>query len=472
MKKLAILLTSLVLNAQFLFSQTVQVVLTSSEGARFKTIASAAFRADDNSPLPAIKINPAVGYQKIIGFGGAFTESAATVLKQLPANKRTEILNAYFSPNGSGYTLCRVPIGSCDFSLNSYSYDENAGDKSLSAFSIAHDKTVLIPLIKDAMAVPGAKFQLLSSPWTPPSWMTTRNSLVARNNHLSPAFYSTYADYLVKYIKAYAAEGLDISYLTIQNESWNDSGAWETTQFQPPETVDFVKVLGPVFASNSIQAKIMIYDHNKGLDNGGKYQIKYYVDRVYASADAKKYIWGVAFHWYGSTQTDPFTDMKVTHEAYPDQHLIHSEACAEGGPHTNDYDVGERYGHDILGCLNNWTEGWIDWNLVLDTKGGPNHAHNLCSAPILADPQSGTLIYNPSYYYLAHFSKYFRPGAVVIDTASSDPALEATACRNPDGKIAIVVLNRTAKPVNFKINNGAQIIKPTIPSHSIMTFVY
>ena len=388
MRKLILLVVAL--SVRLTCAAGVQIVQTSSDGARLQALPSLAFQADDHSSLPTVTVDPAIGYQKIIGFGGAFTESAAAVISKLPEKRRAENLNAYFSPGGSSYTLCRVPIGSCDFSLNSYSYDETPGDTSLAKFSIAHDKEAVIPLIKDAMAVPGAKFQLLASPWTPPSWMTARNSLVARNNHLKPEFYGTYAEYLAKYIKAYASERLNISYMTIQNESWSDSGKCETTQFQPKETVDFVKVLDPVFASNNIGAKIMIYDHNKGLNKSGQNQIKYYVDRVFSDGDAKKFIWGVGFHWYGETQTDPFTDMKVTHEAYPDQHLIHTEACAEGGPHPNDYGVGERYGHDILGCLNNWTEGWIDWNLVLDTKGGPNHSARAGSLRATARPSSQT----------------------------------------------------------------------------------
>ena len=463
---------AIALSARLAFAADVQGVQTSSDGARLKTLPPMAFQAEDHSSLPTVAVDPAISYQKIIGFGGAFTESAAAVINRLPENRRAEILNAYFSPGGSSYTLCRVPIGSCDFSLSSYSYDETPGDTSLEKFSIAHDKEALIPLIKAAMAVPGAKFQLLASPWTPPSWMTTRNRLVARNNHLKREYFGIYAEYLAKYIRAYASEGMNISYMTIQNESWSDSGKWETTQFQPQETVDFVKVLGPVFASNNIGSKIMIYDHNKGLNNNGENQIKYYVDHVFSDGDAKKFIWGVGFHWYGETQTDPFTDMKVTHEAYPEQHLIHTEACAEGGPHPNDYAVGERYGHDIIGCLNNWTEGWIDWNLVLDTKGGPNHSNNFCSAPILADTETGKLIYNPSYYYLAHVSKYFRPGAVVLNTTSGDPDLEATACRNPDGRTAVVVMNRTERRIDYQLKTGGQILKPTAPPHSITTFVF
>jgi len=472
MKQPILLFLSLLLYAPLAFSGSVQVIQTSAEGARLKELPSMTFTADDSASLPTITVNPAVTFQTIIGFGGAFTESTASVLNQLPKNKREEIINAYFSPKGAAYTLCRTPIGSCDFSLSSYSYDETPGDTSLKNFSIDHDKAALLPLIKDAMAVPGASFKMLSSPWTPPSWMTSQNRLVAKYNHLKPEFYKTYADYIVKYVQAYAGEGITISYMTAQNEAWNDSGAWETTQFSPQETAGFVKALGATFEANKIATKIMVYDHNKGLGNDGKYQVKSYVDQVYSDAEAKKYVWGAGFHWYGNTQKDPFGDPKATHEAYPDKHLIHTEACAEGGSHIDDYPVGERYGHDIIGCLNNWTEGWIDWNMVLDANGGPNHANNYCSAPVLVGLNSGKVLYNPSYYYLAHFSKYFRPGAVIVSTTSMDPNLEATTCRNIDGKFAVAVMNRTNNSINFKLKNGGQMIRPTIAPHSIMTFIF
>lgn len=474
-KHLAAVTLGLAFVHQSAFAQNAQVVQTSSAGDRMKSLAPLAFGADDGAGLPSVTINPTATKQTIIGFGGAFTEASASVLSKVAKNKRDEVLAAYFGPSGAAYSLCRVHIGSCDFALSSYSYDETAGDTSLSKFSIDHDKQLLIPLIKDAMALSGKNgLQILSSPWTPPSWMTTRGALVARGNHLKKEMYKPYADYLAKYIQAYAKEGIPVSYLTMQNESWNDSGQWETTQFQPQETADFMKVLGPTLASANIQTKVLIYDHNKGLDNSGKNQVKYYVDQTFSKGggDLKKYVWGFAFHWYGQTQTDPFTDMKVCHEAYPDMHLIHTEACAEGGPHPNDWGVGERYGHDIIGCLNHWTEGWIDWNIVLDSAGGPNHAHNLCSAPILVNTGSGEILYNPSYYYMMHISRFFRPGAVVLDTVSSDPKLEAVACKNPDGSHAVVVENRTESPVDYKINMGGKVIKPTIAAHSIQTFLF
>ena len=342
----------------------------------------------------------------------------------------------------------------------------------LKNFGVDHDKQTLIPLIKDAKAVAGANFELLASPWTPPSWMTTKNKFVAKGNQLKPEFYKPYAEYLVKYLQAYQKEGIPITYLTMQNEVLSETATWESCEFQPAQTVDFVKILGAAFEANKIGTKILIYDCNKGLDKEGNYQAKSYVDKVYVDADAKKYIWGVGLHWYGTARANPFGDPAALHESYPDKHLIHTEACAEGGSHPLEVGVAERYGHDIIGCLNNWTEGWIDWNLVLNMEGGPNHAGNLCSAPILADVQTGNLIYNPSYYYLAHFSKYFRPGSVIVNTVSSDPALEAVACRNEKGNYALTVMNAGNAAKDFKITIGGQMLESKIWPHSIRTFLF
>ena len=316
---------------------------------------------------------------------GRLYRSGRSRAQPLPKAKRSELIEAYFGTNGSSYTLCRTHIGSCDFSNTSYSYDNTPGDVELKNFSVDHDKQTLIPLIKDAKAVAGANFELLASPWTPPSWMTTKNKFVAKGNQLKPEFYKPYAEYLVKYLQAYQKEGIPITYLTMQNEVLSETATWESCEFQPAQTVDFVKILGAAFEANKIGTKILIYDCNKGLDKEGNYQAKSYVDKVYVDADAKKYIWGVGLHWYGTARATPFGDPAALHESYPDKHLIHTEACAEGGSHPLEVGVAERYGHDIIGCLNNWTEGWIDWNLVLNMEGGPNHAGNLCSAPILAD---------------------------------------------------------------------------------------
>ena len=160
------------------------------------------------------------------------------------------------------------------------------------------------------------------------------------------------------------------------------------------------------------------------------------------------------------------------HNAFPNTNLLFTEGCQEGGVHLNSWDVGERYGHDIIGDLNNWTVGWVDWNMVLDERGGPNHVDNLCDAPIIADTVRNKLIYENSYYYLGHFSKFIRPGAVRIASSVSNDALETTAFKNTDGKIAIVVMNRTENNIEFALNISGKTAKTNSPAHSIMTLIY
>lgn len=419
---------------------------------------------------PAVVVDTNKTYQSIVGFGGAFTESAAYVLSQLSPEKRKEALNAYFSTNGSSYTLTRTHIGSCDFSLSSYSYDDTSNDLELKNFSIDHDKKLLIPLIKDAMAIPGASFKILASPWSPPGWMKNTGKMVARYGHLKRECYDVYAKYLSKYVQSYTKEGIDIWAMTVQNESWNDNGQWEACQFNPMEQGDFVaSSMGPRFEKDSIKTKIYIFDHNKGFDDQTqKGAVQSYVEGVMANKKAAGYVYGVACHWYGG---DHFEDLDNTHTDFSKLHYLATEACGEHGTHTNDFTLAERYGHDIIGDLNNWAEGWIDWNLYLDENGGPNHALNYCSSLIMADLSNKTLFYNPSYYYLAHFSKYIRPGAVRLGIQSDSPDLEATAFRNTDNSIVVVVLNQTDLVYDFKLKVGSKVVYPKIPEHAMINFV-
>lgn len=442
-------------------SGEVKVILSSIAGERLADKGTLPFIAEDNSKIPAITIDPSDTYQTIAGFGGAFTESAAYVLSKMTPDKRDEILKAYFSPQGSAYTLCRTHIGSCDFSLSSYSYDDVPADTNMTKFSIKHDKTWLIPLIKDAMAVPGASFKMLASPWSPPGWMKEYGTMIG-GSKLILSFYPAWALYLSKYFQAYAQEGINFEYMTVQNEPWND-GRWEGCFFFPEKEADFVaNNLGPQFEKDGIKTKILIYDHNKGGTSD-------YVSKVMANKKAAKYVWGAGVHWYGG---DEIESVLLSHLTFPKVHIIATEACQEGGPYIGDWGVGERYSHDILLDLNNWVEGWIDWNIVLDETGGPNHATNFCSAPILCDTVSNNIIYNPSYYIMAHYSKFMRPGAVKIGAESENTYLEATAVKNPDGTFAVVVLNRTEFPLAFKLKIGNRIVKPNSPARSILTLVF
>jgi glucosylceramidase len=189
---------------------------------------------------------------------------------------------------------------------------------------------------------------------------------------------------------------------------------------------------------------------------------------VYADAEAAKYVWGMGFHWYGENH---FEHVQQVHDAWPDKQLLFTEGCQEGGPHLGEWELGERYACSIINDLNRWTAGWIDWNLVLDERGGPNHVGNLCSAPIMIDTANNTLLHQSSYYYLGHFSRFVQPGARRVLCAATRQDLETTAFVNPDASIAIIALNRTEQAIAFKLSAAGQYVITELPARSIATYL-
>ena len=410
-----------------------------------------------------IEIDDSKTFQTITGFGGAFTEASAYTLSRMSPDKRSEAIKAYFDPKeGIGYTLCRTHINSCDFSLGNYAYTEVDGDTELKHFDISRDKRWLIPLMKDAMAVPGADFKLISSPWSPPAWMKT-NGQMNNGGSLKPKYRDTWARYFAKYIKEYEKQGIKIWGLTVQNEP-AATQTWDSCIWSAEEEGAFVRDhLGPTLEKQGLgDVKIIIWDHNKDI-------IFERAEPILSDPNTARYVWGVGFHWYTG---DQFENLDKVHQAFPDTKLLFTEGCQEGGVHLNDWSIGERYGHDIIGDLNHWTVGWIDWNIVLDERGGPNHVDNLCDAPIIADTVRNQLIYENSYYYLGHFSKYIRPGAVRIASSTTNNDLEVTAFKNTDGRVAVVVMNRTGKPVCFDLKIGDTLANLSSPARSMMTLLY
>jgi len=189
---------------------------------------------------------------------------------------------------------------------------------------------------------------------------------------------------------------------------------------------------------------------------------------VLGDPQAAAYVWGTAFHWYSGPQ---FDNVLATHNIDPSKHLLATEACNCGGVHLGDWSRGESYGIDILGDLNNWSEGWVDWNIVLNPQGGPNHVNNFCDAPIIADASKQTVEFNVPYWYLGQFSKFIPPNSVRVQTASPS-GLQSTAVLRPDNYIALVVLNTQNAEKTFKLAHGNGFAKVTVPAHSIATLTY
>lgn len=404
-----------------------------------------------------IQIYPSIHYQTFFGFGGAFTEATSYAINQLPDKIANNLFKEYFSKEGLHYTLCRLTIGSSDFSLSSYSYSNK---EDLSDFSIKPDYAYIIPTIHYAQKI-NPNLQFLASPWTPPKFMKSNQSLYS-GGKLIKKYYKTWANYLVKYIKAYEKEKIYISYITIQNEP-NATQIWESCIYTPEEEIDFaVNYLFPVFKANNISTKILIWDHNKE-------KLFTRTTQEIVNTSAFSAISGIAFHWYTG---DHFENIYLTQKAFPGKLLIHTEGCTGYSKFKSKDEVNnaEIYGHDILGDLNAGVNGYIDWNMVLDYKGGPNHKENYCNAPIMLNRVNDNYIKNLTFYYIGHFSKFIQPYAKRIAFSRYSTDIEVTAFKNPDNTIAIVMLNRTNlnKEYNLIIENI--VIHDNLDSHAIVSY--
>ena len=416
----------------------------------------------------AVFVDPLKSFQTMLGIGGALTDASAETFYKLPKDKQKELLTAYYDKNkGIGYTLGRTNIQSCDFSSESYSYIKD-NDVALKTFDISHDKKYRIPFIKEVMAAAGGKLTLFASPWSPPGWMKT-NGDVLHGGKLLPKYDQAWANFYVKFIKSYEKIGIPIWGLSVQNEPMATQ-TWESCLYTAEDERDFIKnFLGPTLGKAGMASKKLIaWDHNRDL----LYQR---ASTILEDPGAAKYVWGIGFHWYEVwTGAGPnFEATRQVHQAFPDKNLIFTEGCVERYDATklDDWGLGERYGTAMINDFNAGTVGWTDWNILLDEKGGPNHVGNYCYAPVHADTKTGAITYTNSFYYIGQFSKFIKPGAKRIASVASRDKLITTAYRNPDGKIAVVVMNKTDEKIDYSLWIKGMAAKTTSAPHSIATLI-
>lgn len=400
--------------------------------------------------------------QTLEGFGGAITEAAVHSARQLGEVGRQEVLDACFGEDGLRYNMARVHMNSCDFALGNYTYVEE-GDKELSTFDIAHDKEILLPFMKEAITLCKGNLEFLSSPWSPPAYMKTNNEM----NHggkLKEEYAPVWAQYYVKFIKAYEAEGVHISYITVQNEPMAVQ-TWDSCIYEAAEEGAFVKnYLAPALAEAGLSyIEIFVWDHNK----------EEMYDRAKATFDVegtRQVVSGVAVHWYTG---DHFDAIRAVKKAYPEKKIFFTEGCVEYSRFADSGEVqkAEMYAHDILGNLKAGVQAFLDWNILLDEKGGPNHVGNFCAAPLMCSPDN-TLERRLSYYYIGHFSRYLKKGALQVMTSTYTDKIETVAFVNPDGERVVVLLNKSEQPVEVTLREHGFGTNTEIDAHSIVTFRY
>lgn len=406
-----------------------------------------------------ISVYPNVRDQRFEGFGGAFTEAAAHSWQQLPQERRQAFLDCYFGKDGLRYTQGRVHIGSCDFSLGNYACKRSPDDVG---FNTERDDGTLIPMILAAQKTAERPLSLLLSPWSPPPFMKTNNEM-NNGGRLKPEYRADWAACMAKYAAHYKAAGCDVRRMTVQNEPAAVQ-TWDSCIYSGREEGEFAaQFLVPALEAEGCgDVKILVWDHNKEI-------LVYRANDSMSAPDADKSISGFAMHWYTG---DHFDALRAVRTLYPDKELWFTEGCVEYSRFDGmtPLQKAEMYAHDILGNLNGGANGSLDWNLLLDSKGGPNHAGNFCEAPVMLNDDGTNFTLMSEYYYIGQFSRCIYPGAVHLGASSWSGNVEITAFENPDNTQAAVLLNRTdddlPASLTFDGQNGCCII---LPAHSICT---
>ena len=389
-----------------------------------------------------VKLDLTKTYQTWLGFGGAFTEAACFNLLKLDINKRIEAMNDYFSENGLNYNMGRIPMASSDFSLGPFDYLESG----------KLDYERLDKYFVDTYKLINKDIIFLVSPWSPPAYMKD-NKKRNYGGRLLDEYYEEYADYYISFLCHLVNDlGLNVKYLTIQNEP-AATQTWDSCIYTPEEEFRLAKILYKKLKETSLDIKILVWDHNRDI----------MVERLTPiyEEDKDNIIYGGAIHWYDHEE---FNNLKIIHDLYPNKHILHTESCFEFGSHFEYYEGLERYARNIIGNMQNYLEAYIDWNLFLDKQGGPNWVNNFCDAPIMILDHD-KYVKQYSYYGIKHLSHFIKPGMVRVDIKIDNNDLFYTAFMDKD-EVIIVVLNQTEKELVLDLGEN-YIIMP----RSITTFV-
>lgn len=449
----------------------VKVITTTTTKSYDLTPSTIEFSTKDNMSPQTIKLNADVKYQTIDGFGASITGSTAYNLKKMTQADRTAFLKKTFSKTeGYGFSYIRMSIGCSDFSLSEYTCCDTKGIEN---FALTSEETQnIIPILKEILAI-NPDIKIMGSPWTAPRWMKVKDletktpSNSWTGDYLNPDYYQDYATYFVKWIQAFEKEGIKIHAVTLQNEPLNRGNSasmfmgWEQQR-------DFVKVVGPAFEKAGITTKIYAFDHNYNYDNMSDQ--KSYPAKIYADAEASKYLAGAAYHNYGGNKNE----LNNIHNAFPDKELIFSESTQ--GDWNDGSNFAAKFIGDMeeitLGTVNRWCRGAVIWNLMLDANRGPNRPGGCTTgfgAVDIADDYK-TIRYNSFYYIMAHMSCVVDAGAVRIGSEGyTASGLTYAAFANPDGTKAFVVSNGSNVSINFTIDDGTHHFPVTVPSKGVVS---
>jgi glucosylceramidase len=424
--------------------------ISSTEGAPWKEMPVSAAAPAAGEPI--LKLDPHTTFQTMDGFGGCFNDLGWQALLALPPQARQSALALLFDPGQANFTLCRMPIGANDFSLKWYSFDETPGDYAMRDFSIARDKEDLIPYIKAAM-----KFQpglgVWGVPWSPPSWMKTNGRYKGGNMKQDAQTLAAYALYFSRYVQAYRAEGVRLYAVMPQNEPIYNDGIYPQCDWTAAELDHFLRdYLVPRLRKDHVNIQVWLGTIVSG--NVGEY-----IDPTLGDPVTGPEITGVGCQYGGQ---NAFQD---THAKYPDKKLAQTETeCFNG---ENSWDEALKTFQHILDDTDHFAGGYFYWNMILN-EGGRSTWNWRQNSLLTIDRKADTVILNPEYYSMKHFSSMVLPGAHRI-AVSGGPFKNAVAFVNPSGSEEVEFENAAAQPVTACIDAGDQVINMTVPARSMNT---
>ncbi|KAJ9589458.1 hypothetical protein L9F63_017319 [Diploptera punctata] len=422
------------------------------------------------------QVGSCVTYQEMLGFGGAMTDSVGINLGTISETARQNLLNQYFGPNGIGYTFIRNPMGGTDFSTRFYTYDDGDVDKTLSRFSLANeDFKFKLPYLQYIRTlVPNVK--IIATPWSPPTWMVESRNGTEGFTRLKDEYYQVLAYYFVNFLSAYKNNGIDIWGVSSQNEPGDGyyvSFGINSCGYSPDEERKFIaNNLGPTLRKYGF-GNVTIMDGEEQRP-----EFPEWAETILRDSTANGYVNGTALHWYfdGVASASRFTTL---HNDFQDKFILYTESSylpdiGQPAVSFGNWTRAEILSSDMIDVFNNWVVGWIDWNMALDTAGGPTYLNNYLDSPIIVNATAQEFYKQPIFYALAHFSKFVPPGSKRIQlNPAPKTTLESVAFLRPDNNVAVILLNQNDDDESIVVKTGSDNYMPvTVAAHTLNTLLY
>jgi len=431
-------------------------VRVTDQSGRFMELPKIAWRQISSRPTgEIITLDPEKRFQEILGFGAAFTEASCYMFNQLSQDAREQLFQELFSD--LGLNVCRTCIGASDYSTEVYSFDDGSPDPELKKFSIDHDRAYVLPMLRQARKTNPDLF-LFSTPWSPPGWMKPNGSMLG--GCIEKKHFPSYAQYFVKFLRAYEAEGVSIQALTPQNEvDTEQDGRLPACLWGQEYEIEFVRDhLGPALRTEGLATKVWLLDHNYNLWGRAICELDDPKLRQYANA--------IAWHGYAGN----VSMVSKVHDAHPDADMH----WTEGGPdYTNpDYATDwAKWARTFTGALRNWCCSVTGWNLALDERGRPNIGPFPCGGLVTIHSKTKEISRSGQYWAFAHFSRSIRRGARRFDSQGALENVDHVACENPDGQKVLTITNTsTARPLVLKMSD--LMAELTVTPDSVTTLTW